>query len=132
MFSFVSSSYISESTLFFQLLSLILKICSNWCCVLCLNHEFKSVNKTVSLRRYLMSFKLNCLSHDFVLFVCFEIFNILSTIAFSTDSKDEWSSKVVFLRLLTCWVVRVYLALIVMFHMRSVNTIFMIVLFNIY
>ncbi len=47
-----------------------------------------------------MFFKLNCLSHDSVLFVCFETFNILFTTAFSTDSKDEWSSKVVFLHLL--------------------------------
>jgi len=132
MFSFVSSSYISETTLFFQLLSLILKICSNQCCVLCLSCEFRSVNKTVSLRRYLMSFKLNCLSYVFVLFICFETFNILFTTAFLTDSKDEWSSKVVFLRLLTCWVVKACLALVVMFYMHSVDTIFMIMLFNVY
>jgi len=79
-----------------------------------------------------MSFKLNCLFHDFILFVYFKTFNILSTTAFSTDSEDEWSSKVVFLRLLTCRVVRACLALVVMFHMRSVNTIFMIVLFDVY
>ncbi len=96
MFSFISSLYISESILFFWLLSLILKICSNQCCVLCLNYEFKSVNKTVSLKRYLMFFKLNYLFHDFVLFVYFKTFNILFTTAFLTDSKNEWSSKVVF------------------------------------
>ncbi len=132
MFSFISSSYISESTLFFWLLSLTLKICLNRCCVSCLNREFRSVNKTVSLRRYLMSFKLDCLSHDSVLFICFETLNILSTTAFSTDSKDEWSSKVVFLRLLTCRVVRACLTLVVMFRMHSVDTIFMIVSFDVY
>jgi len=79
-----------------------------------------------------MFFKLNCLSYDSVLFVCFKTFNILSMIAFSTDSRDEWSSKVVFLHLLTCWVMRAYLTLIVMFCMHSVDTIFMIVLFDVY
>ncbi len=49
-----------------------------------------------------MSFKLNCLSYDSVLFVCFKTFNILFTTAFLTGLKDEWSLKVVFLRLLTC------------------------------
>jgi hypothetical protein len=131
MFSFFSSSYILESTLFFQLLSLIFKICLNWCCVSCLNREFRSVNKTVSLRKCLMSFKLDFLFRDSVLFICFKTFNILSTIVFSTDSKDEWSLKVVFLFLLTCWVVKACLALIVMFYMHSVNIIFMIVLFNV-
>ncbi len=132
MFSFISSSYISESILFFQLLSLTLKICLNQCCISCLNCEFRSVNKTVSLRRYLMSFKLDCLSYDSILLVCFKTFNILSTTAFLTNSKDKWSLKVVFLHLLTCWVVRACLALVVMFHMHLVNTIFMIVLFNVY
>ncbi len=72
MFLFVFSSYISESTLFFWLLSLTLKICLNWCCVSCLSCKFRSVNKIISLRRYLMSFKLNCLFHNSVLFVCFK------------------------------------------------------------
>ncbi len=36
-----------------------------------------------------MFFKLNFLFHDSVLFIYFKIFNILFTIAFSTDLKDE-------------------------------------------
>ncbi len=51
--------------------------------------KFRLVNKTISLRRYLMFFKLNFLFHDFVLFIYFKTFNILFTIAFLTDLKDE-------------------------------------------
>ncbi len=36
-----------------------------------------------------MSFKLNFLFHEFILFIYFETFNILSTIAFLTDLKDK-------------------------------------------
>ncbi len=51
--------------------------------------EFRLINKIISLRRYLMFFKLNFLFHDSVLFICFKTFNILFTTAFSTGLKDE-------------------------------------------
>jgi len=51
--------------------------------------KFRSVNKTVFLRKYLMFFKLDFLFHDFILFIYFKTFNILFITAFSTDSKDE-------------------------------------------
>ncbi len=49
--------------------------------------KFKLVNKTVSLRRYLMFFKLNFLFHDFILFIYFKTFNILFTTAFLIFNK---------------------------------------------
>jgi len=36
-----------------------------------------------------MFFKLNFLFHDFILFIYFKTFNILFTIAFLTDLKNE-------------------------------------------
>ncbi len=51
--------------------------------------EFRSVNKIISLRKYLMFFKLNFLFHNSVLFICFKTFNILFTITFLTDLKDK-------------------------------------------
>ncbi len=51
--------------------------------------EFKLINKIISLRKYLMFFKLNLLFHDSVLFIYFKTFNILFTTTFLTDLKDE-------------------------------------------
>ncbi len=52
-------------------------------------YKFILINKTISLRRYLMFFKLNFLFHDSVLFIYFKTFNILFTTAFLTDLKDK-------------------------------------------
>jgi len=46
-----------------------------------------------------MSFKLNFLFHDSVLFIYFKTFNILSTTAFSTDLKDELHSSILVVQL---------------------------------
>ncbi len=51
--------------------------------------KFKLINKIISLRRYLMFFKLNFLFHDFILFIYFKIFNILFTTAFLINLKDK-------------------------------------------
>ncbi len=51
--------------------------------------KFKSVNKTISLRRYLMFFTLNFMFYNSVLFIYFKKFNILFTIAFLTNLKNE-------------------------------------------
>ncbi len=51
--------------------------------------EFRLINKTVSLRRYLIFFKLKFLFHNSVLFIYFKTFNILFTTVFSTGLRNE-------------------------------------------